>query len=416
MIMRRKIRSVIAALVCSIMACSLLVSIASPAYAVTQSEIDALKAERDAISAQRREKQEAVTRLENEKADIVARKQAMDERNMLSLQQIELNDQEIALYDQMIADKEIEIVDAQKLEDEQLVRFRTRVRAMEENGNLNILALILKANSLGELLTNIDDVGEIMESDKELEAAYKAARENTEKVKAEYEDFRSELSAKQDELRQEQKELEGDIEEANQLILSLENDLENRQAEYDAIMAAEDAANSVINKLVAELEEQRRQAALAANASTTGGGAAVGTASFMWPVASYVYISSRFGLRVHPITGETKSHTGLDIASNMGTTVYAADNGTITLAGWNGGYGNCVMIDHGNGYVTLYGHLSYIAVSEGQSVSKGDTIGQVGSTGNSTGPHLHFEVLRAGTRVDPEQFFSGLVISPSAGE
>lgn len=416
MIMRRKIRSVIAALVCSIMACSLLVSIASPAYAVTQSEIDALKAERDAISAQRREKQEAVTRLENEKADIVARKQAMDERNMLSLQQIELNDQEIALYDQMIADKELEIVDAQKLEDEQLVRFRTRVRAMEENGNLNILALILKANSLGELLTNIDDVGEIMESDKELEAAYKAARENTEKVKAEYEDFRSELNAKQDELRQEQKELEGDIEEANQLILSLENDLENRQAEYDAIMAAEDAANSVINKLVAELEEQRRQAALAANASSSGGGAAVGTASFMWPVASYVYISSRFGLRVHPITGETKSHTGLDIASNMGTTVYAADNGTITLAGWNGGYGNCIMIDHGNGYVTLYGHLSSLGVSEGQSVSKGDTIGQVGSTGNSTGPHLHFEVIRAGTRVDPEQFFSGLVISPNAGE
>ena len=416
MIMRRKIRSVIAALVSSIMAYSLLVSIASPAYAVTQSEIDALKAERDAISAQRREKQEAVTRLENEKADIVARKQAMDERNMLSLQQIELNDQEIVLYDQMIADKELEIVDAQKLEDEQLARYRTRVRAMEENGNLNILALILKANSLGELLTNIDDVGEIMESDKELEAAYKAARENTEKVKAEYEDFRSELNAKQDELRQEQKELEGDIEEANQLILSLENDLENRQAEYDAIMAAEDAANSVINKLVAELEEQRRQAALAASASSSGGGAAVGTASFMWPVASYVYISSRFGLRVHPITGETKSHTGLDIASNMGTTVYAADNGTITLAGWNGGYGNCIMIDHGNGYVTLYGHLSSLGVSEGQSVSKGDTIGQVGSTGNSTGPHLHFEVIRAGTRVDPEQFFSGLVISPNAGE
>lgn len=105
----------------------------------------------------------------------------------------------------------------------------------------------------------------------------------------------------------------------------------------------------------------------------------------------------------------------MDIASNQGTAVYASDGGTVTLAGWNGGYGNCIMIDHGNGYVTLYGHLSSISVSEGQSVSQGATIGAVGSTGNSTGPHLHFEVLQNGSRIDPEQFFSGLTISADAG-
>ena len=93
----------------------------------------------------------------------------------------------------------------------------------------------------------------------------------------------------------------------------------------------------------------------------------------------------------------------------------ASDGGSVTLAGWNGGYGNCIMIDHGNGYVTLYGHLSSISVSVGQTVSQGTTIGAVGSTGNSTGPHLHFEVLKNGTRIDPEQFFSGLTISADAG-
>ena len=128
-----------------------------------------------------------------------------------------------------------------------------------------------------------------------------------------------------------------------------------------------------------------------------------------------MYISSRFGERVHPITGELKNHNGMDIASNMGTTVYAADGGTVVLAEWYGGYGNCIMIDHGNGYKTLYGHLSYIGVYEGQAVNQGDAIGQVGSTGNSTGPHLHFEVYAGGSRIDPEQFFSGLVISPDAG-
>ena len=290
---------------------------------------------------------------------------------------------------------------------------------MEENGGYNILAIISKSDSFSDMLTAMDDVGEIMESDRQLEDAYIAAREYTESVKADYENTRSELEELKAQLKAEQEELEKDIEEAIQIILDLENDLENRQAEYEAIMAAEDAANATIDKLVAELEAQRAAeaaaAAAAAGGGSGGGGSANASGSFLWPVASYVYVSSRFGLRVHPITGEKKSHTGIDIASNQGTAVYASDGGSVTLAGWNGGYGNCIMIDHGNGYVTLYGHLSSISVSVGQTVSQGATIGAVGSTGNSTGPHLHFEVLKNGTRIDPEQFFSGLTISADAG-
>ena len=389
-----------------------------PAYAVTQSQIDELKEQRNVIRAQRQEKQAIVEALEAEKADVVAQKQAMDERNMYTLQQIQLNNQEIELYDEMIAEKAAELEEAQRLENEQLERYRARVRAMEENGGYNILAIISKSDSFSDMLTAMDDVGEIMESDRQLEDAYIAARENTESVKADYEDTRAELEELKAQLKAEQEELEKDIEEAIQIILDLENDLENRQAEYDAIMAAEDAANATIDKLVAELEAQRAAEAAAAAAAaggSSGGGSANASGSFLWPVASYVYVSSRFGLRVHPITGKTKSHTGIDIASNQGTAVYASDGGTVTLAGWNGGYGNCIMIDHGNGYVTLYGHLSSISVSVGQTVSQGATIGAVGSTGNSTGPHLHFEVLKNGTRIDPEQFFSGLTISADAG-
>lgn len=389
-----------------------------PAYAVTQSQIDELKAQRNVIRAQRQEKQAIVEALEAEKADVVAQKQAMDERNMYTLQQIQLNNQEIELYDEMIAEKAAELEEAQRLENEQLERYRARVRAMEENGGYNILAIISKSDSFSDMLTAMDDVGEIMESDRQLEDAYIAARENTESVKADYEDTRAELEELKAQLKAEQEELEKDIEEAIQIILDLENDLENRQAEYDAIMAAEDAANATIDKLVAELEAQRAAEAAAAAAAaggSSGGGSANASGSFLWPVASYVYVSSRFGLRVHPITGKTKNHTGIDIASNQGTAVYASDGGTVTLAGWNGGYGNCIMIDHGNGYVTLYGHLSSISVSVGQTVSQGATIGAVGSTGNSTGPHLHFEVLKNGTRIDPEQFFSGLTISADAG-
>lgn len=413
--MNRKIKTVLSLLLC-VALCSgiVLETVPMEACAVTQAEIDALKAKRDAIKAQRQEKQAVVEQLEEEKASVVAQKRAMDERNTYTLQQIQLNNEEIALYDQMITDKQTELENAERLADEQLERYRTRVRAMEENGNLNYFAMIFKANNLGEMLTAMDDIGEIMESDKEIQDEYVRARNNAEEVKLEYEAYREEVEAKQDVLREEQKELEKDIEEATQLILDLEADLENKQAEYDAISAEEDATNAAIDKLVAQLEAERAAAAVVPNVGS-GGSSVSGTGTFVFPVASYVYISSRFGMRVHPITGQYKSHTGMDIASNQGTAVYACDSGTVVLAEWYGGYGNCIMIDHGNGYTTLYGHLSVISVSKGQTVSQGNTIGQVGSTGNSTGPHLHLEVYKNGSRIDPEQFYSGLTISQDAG-
>ncbi|MDO4990951.1 MAG: peptidoglycan DD-metalloendopeptidase family protein [Eubacteriales bacterium] len=411
--------------------CLLLCAAPLQAAAVKQEDIDALKAQRDAIEARRLEKQAVVDQLEAEQADVLEQKRALDERNLYTYQQIQINNEEIALYDEMIAEKEEELLGAQKLEQDQLERYRARVRAMEENGTLNYLAMILKANNLGELLSAIDDIGEIMLSDRKLEDAYIQARENTEEVKAEYEEYRAEVNGKQDALRREKVKLEAELEEAGQLLLSIQEDLENHQAEYDAIIAEEERTEAAINKLVAQLEAERAEAArkaaeeAAARAAAQGGGGGGGssggtayagaTGSFVFPVASYVYISSRFGQRVHPITGELKNHNGMDIASNMGTTVYAADGGKVVLAEWYGGYGNCIMIDHGNGYKTLYGHLSAIGVSEGQNVSQGAVIGAVGSTGNSTGPHLHFEVYANDSRIDPEQFYSGLVFSQDAG-
>ena len=404
--------------------CLLLCALPMRAFADKQEEIDALKAKRDAIQARRLEKQAVVDQLEAEQAGVMEQKRALDERNLYTFQQIQLNDEQIALYDEMIADKEEELLGAEKLEKEQLERYRARVRAMEENGTLNYLAMILKANNLGELLSAIDDIGEIMQSDRKLEDAYIQARENTEEVKAEYEEYRAEINGKQDVLREEKAKLEAEIAEATDLLLSIQDDLENRQAEFDAIMAEEAQTEAAIDRLVAQLEAERAEAArraaeeaaaAAAQNGGGGGGSANATGSFVFPVASYVYISSRFGERVHPITGELKHHNGMDIAANMGTAVYAADGGKVVLAEWYGGYGNCIMIDHGNGYKTLYGHLSSIGVSEGQSVSQGAVIGAVGSTGNSTGPHLHFEVYANDSRIDPEQFYSGLVISQDAG-
>ena len=406
------------------------------AHAVTQDDVNALRAERDAISAKRAEKQAVVDQLESEQAGVMERKRAMDERNEYTLRQIQLNNEEIALYDEMIAAKAKEVEAARALEQEQLDRYRLRIRAMEENGGYGILTMVLRSSDLTEFLTAMDDVGEIIQSDKELEDAYRAARENTEAVKAEYESFQAELEEKKAELQARQEELQAEIDEASALILALQEDIDNNREEYEAILAEEEEADRQLSAMVAELERQRQEeerrrreaeaaaaAAAAAQQPAPSGGAsssgssaaAVGTGSFGWPVPSCTYITSRFGRRVHPITGEEKNHTGLDIGAGFGATIVAADGGRVTLAGEKGGYGSCVMIDHGNGYVTLYGHMSSISVSVGQNVSKGETIGYVGSSGVSTGPHCHFEIFSGGSRIDPEQFYSGLTFADEAG-
>ncbi|MBQ6927270.1 MAG: peptidoglycan DD-metalloendopeptidase family protein [Oscillospiraceae bacterium] len=409
-------------LLSSLLCCCVLAGLlpARAAAEVSQAELESLRAERAMIQAQREAKQAEIDELTENAVGILVQKRALDERNMYTMQQIQLNNEEIALYDQMIADKEREVLNAQELEQEQLERYRARVRAMEENGTLNYLAMILKSNNLGEMLTAMDDVEEIMTRDKKLEDDYVHARENTEEVKAEYESYREEVNGKQDALREEQEKLQAEIDEASELLLGLKADYDDRQAEIAEIEAQEDATNMAISVLVAKLEAERAAAAAAAAVSAGGdapdsGAAAYSTGSFIFPVASYSYISSRFGERIHPITGELKNHNGMDIASNMGTAVYAADGGKVVLAEWYGGYGNCIMIDHGTGYKTLYGHLSVIGVKNGQTVNQGEVIGQVGSTGNSTGPHLHFEVYLNGGRIDPEQFYSGLNISADAG-
>jgi len=370
----------------------------STAYAVTQEQVDALKNRRDELIAQREAKQKEVEALEEEQAGVVEKKTAMDERNQYTLEQMQLNSEEIALYNDMIAEKAREVEEARRLEEEQLERYRNRVRAMEENGELSLLALVLNANDLGEFLTAIDDMGEIMESDRRLEDEYIAARENTEQVKAEYEATKAELEEKQAVLQAEQAELEKQIEEAYAMLAEIEADLEAHREEYLQLEAWEDEARKVFDEMAAELQRQKEQAAAAVPTI-------VGTGQFVWPTPSCYIVTSYYGSRMHPVYGYERMHTGIDIGAADGAAVVAADDGAVSYAGFMGGYGNCVMIDHGNGYTTLYAHLSTIGVSNGQTVSGGSTIGNVGSTGVSTGPHLHYEIREGGNCINPMGFY-----------
>ena len=395
-------------------------------YAVTQAEIDELERRKEAIEEKVEEKQAIVDELEEQHAGVMEQKRALDERNEYLYEQLSINAEQIALYDQLIAEKAEEVAEAKRLEDEQLERYRRRVRAMEENGTADFLSMLLNANSIGEFLTAIDDIGEIMESDKLLEDAYIAARENHERVKADYEEYKAGLEVKKAELSDEKADIEAQIDEAKQLIEKIQNDIETYSDELEELRQAQQDAEDLIEKKIAELEEQKRQAAAAAAAAAAGGGGGgyygggegLSSGNFAWP-CSCTYITSRVGGRIHPISGVYKYHSGMDIGCQYGDAVWASDGGVVTIAGDNGGYGLCVMIDHGyvNGdyYYTLYGHLSSIAVSVGQTVSQGQQIGNVGSSGVSTGPHLHFEIRNSSGPTDFNwRFESFLTYAPDA--
>ena len=396
-------------------------------FAVTQGEIDELERQKEAVEEQVREKQSVVDELESQQADVMEQKKALDERNAYLIQQLLLNEKQILLYDELIAQKALEVEEARRLEEEQLERYRKRVRAMEENGKADFLSMLLNANSLGEFLTAIDDIGEIMESDKLLEDAYIAARENHERVKADYEEYKAGLEVKKAELSEEKAEIEEQIGEATDLLNELDMIITKSTTEIEELEASRQRLDELLEVKKAQLEEQRRleeearqaaAAAAAAAAENSGDGVSYGTVtgsgSFAWPCGC-TYITSVVGYRYHPISGEWKYHSGMDIGCQMGDSVWASDSGTVSLAGWNGGYGNCIMINHNNGYYTLYGHLSSIGVSVGQAVSQGEYIGAVGSTGASTGPHLHFEIRNGGGAIDFNGWFGGLSYAPDSG-
>ena len=426
--MKKKLTPFLACLLAGLMLFSLAVAaFPARAYAVTQQELDVLAVQRDEIRAQQAEQQALIEDLQQQQASALDLKVALEERTAFTLQQIELNKQEIALYDQMIRDKAWEVEQARAREEAQLERYRTRVRAMEENGNYDFLALLLNTTSLGAFLTAIDDIGEIMESDRQLEDAYIAARENTEQVKAEYEATKADLEVRQGELRQEVKDLESQISETELLVAELLERIANSEEEMALLREREANIQSEINEIAAELERQRRaeeerRRQEQANQGGGGGGGytatVTGSGSFGWPCPGHTYVTSRAGDRYHPIFQEWRYHSGMDIAANTGDSIVASDGGTVSYCGVKGGYGNCIMIDHGNGYYTLYGHMSGYAVSYGDAVSKGQTIGYVGSTGWATGPHLHFEIRYEDSILDPEAVggFTGLTYAPDAGE
>ena len=419
-----------------VMILSLILSVIPRAYAVSQSDIDALQAKKNELTERVQEAEARLSTMQEREASVLEKKAALDVQNEASLEALELVAQELAMYDELLAEKTQELQEAQAAEETQARKYRARIRSMEENGSYDILALILRAASFSELLSALDDMDAIMESDKRLEEQYRAARLECERVKAEYETVRAECEGKQSALRAEQAQIEARIMEAEATLESLADEIEEAMKLYEEERAAEEAAEEEIAALIAEYEAQKRaeeearrkaaeeerrrqqeqqQQQQQQQQGTAGGEQSGGSEStyqapqsggggFIWPVPCSHRITGRYG---ESRTGHY--HAGIDIDGygNDGQAIVAAASGTVVTSTSSGAYGNYVIIDHGNGYQTVYAHNSSNAVSSGAWVNAGDTIAYLGATGNATGTHCHFEIRSGGGTVDPTQFFSG---------
>lgn len=373
------------------------------AWAVTQDEINALKAKKEAIGQQMDEIQARLSGLQSEQTDVLGQRDALNAQKEGAEQEIALVEEEIALYDRLVAEKSAELDAARATEQRQLERFRSRVRAMEERGEYSVLSLVFEAENYVQLLTAIDDISMIMQSDRELADAYEAARREVERVKAEYEQALSEQKTRQTGLEAEKAALLAKIAEAEATLEDLADAIAEAEAAYEAERQAEAEAARKITELIEQYEEEQRQKEAEERAKQQQSYNFNG--AFGWPVPSKYLITG--------VYGEDRTshfHAGIDIDGygQDGSPIVASAAGTVILAEYYGGYGNCVIIDHGNGYTTLYGHMSGFAVSVGDSVGAGQTIGYLGSTGNSTGTHCHFEIRINGATVDPEAWFPGV--------
>lgn len=311
-------------------------------------------------------------------------------------------------YEQQRMAVENEIVKNEKLLAEAQARlskregvFNKRVRDIYINGRLSYLEVIIGAKDFSDFANRVEMLKRIIDADIKLISSIKTEREEISQRKATLEADRAKVVELENKAREAQAVIQKKKDEQSAILAQAQNDKAVAEQMQADLQASSDAIRAMLQQRAAERAAAAAAAAQAAQSS--GGGSdytyVQGTGQLAWPVSGV--ITSGFGWREHPIFGRQIFHTGIDIGVDEGTPVHAADSGTVVYSGWMDGYGYAVVIDHGNGISTLCAHNSDLAVSEGQSVSKGTVIAYAGSTGNATGPNVHFEVRVNGDPVNP---------------
>ena len=418
----------IAAIVAGILALAMIVSlIASLAYSVSaassssiQSQIDALEQQQENISSQRTELENSISANQSKTQDLVSQKAALDQQIELTQEEIDNQTELIQQYNLLIAEKQGELDESLAQQQELNEKYHERLRAMEENGNVSYWSILFKASSFSDLLDRIYMIREIASSDQEMMQQLQDIAKQIESERSDLDAQRTAQEAVQAQLTETQASLESQRSESDTLINQLLSDTAAMQKLYDDYESQEAA---LLNQIAAKEQEytqavaaEQAAAAAAQQQQENGGGSsgdggspgngtstnAPASSGFLYPLpAGSAYVSCAYGPRTHPVTGNYSFHNGVDLAAPGGTPIYATKSGTVTTATYNSVYGYYVTINHGDGFSSLYGHMTRYVVSAGQTVTQGQVIGYVGTTGLSTGNHLHFTIFYNGSTVNP---------------
>ncbi len=461
---RKQIIAVIALLLVAVLVLSLVISVipTRASAASTQEEIDALKEQSSGLQSEMDELEDELDSLSGQVSDAMSEKSVVEQQiNVLNEQisntesiisqydtvisqyesviadydtKIAAYDATIAEYDELIAQEQANLEAAEAAEEEHYDAYCQRVRALEEEGSVSYLEILFNASSFSDLLDRAMMVSEIVEYDTALGKALEQDRQDIADSEAAMESYQQEqitareeqVNARAEQVAAKEEQESARSQQASALsdlssqksslasktsqIDSLLDELQTQQAEYESELDDLKNQNSAIDSEIAQ-----KQAELEAQVSSGEVAAVVTQSDYAWPLPGHYTLSSLFGTRTDPFTGQPGNHRGIDIPAPYGTSILASRGGVVITSGYNSSYGNYVVISHGGSDSTLYGHMSSRAVSVGESVSQGQVIGYVGSTGRSTGNHLHFEVRVNGNRTDPINYFPGLTLYYQSG-
>ena len=438
-----------------LLACALALGCLPRAQAASRSAIESLQSQQASLTVQKEEMQKKLDGIRSSQGQALNKKNLVEQQLSVLNQQIQVSENLLAQYARQITEKEAELEQAKAKEAEYQAEFEQRVRAMEERGNVSYWSVLFQASDFSDLLDRIDMIGEIMDADDQVLDQLAEARQAVAQAKTDLEASRQGQQETLAQQQSQQAQLQAQQAEVDQLIQEIatqgdgyakqienleatQDDVAQQIAEAEAIyqkqLAAEKAAaeKAAAEKAAAEkaAAEQAAKAAQAAaqkaaqqqkqqssgssasgSSSSSGSQSSQPTASasgLRWPIASSHRVTSPFGWRTPPITGRRNLHGGIDIAAPNGTPIMASKAGVVVISQYGSSYGNYVVLSHPDGTRTLYAHMSQRNVSAGDTVRQGQTVGLVGSTGSSTGNHLHFETWTgssSSSRVNPMQFF-----------
>ncbi|HCD10447.1 MAG TPA: metalloendopeptidase [Thermoanaerobacter sp.] len=331
------------------------------------------------ITETKKKKEEII----NQKNDIAAQIADLDKKLNATQQELANAQKQLSDITAKLNKTRKELEAAKQKENTQLQTMKERIRAIYISGEWGYLDVLLGAQNFGDFITRLDIVKRIVDFDSSLFESYKQQRELIEQKEKELAQMQREAQNYKNQIVSRQRELQVAMASREGLMRDLERQQKLYEQQEDELLQQSKQLETVIQQLQAK------------SSIKYGGG------KLLWPVPSSNVITSPFGMRLHPVLGVYRMHTGIDIAANTGASIVAAADGQVIFSGYYRGYGDTVIIDHGDGISTLYAHNSALLVKEGDTVKRGQVIAKAGSTGLSTGPHLHFEVRKNGVPVNP---------------